>query len=39
MSEQHNQIKRANARMGLILGSIAVAFFVGVIVKFMLLGH
>ncbi|WP_240001878.1 cytochrome oxidase small assembly protein [Parvibium lacunae] len=31
--------KKANSRLGLILGSIAVAFFVGVIVKFLLLGR
>lgn len=30
--------KKANARMGLVLATIALAFFVGVIAKFFLLG-
>ncbi len=30
--------KRNNRRLGLILGSIAAAFFIGVIVKLVLLG-
>jgi hypothetical protein len=31
--------KKANLRMGLILGSIALAFFIGFIVKMVLLSH
>ena len=31
--------KRANLRTGLILGSIAVAFFIGFMVKMVLLGR
>ena len=30
--------KKANRRLGLILGSVALAFFVGFIVKWILLG-
>jgi hypothetical protein len=31
--------KKSNRRMGLILGSIALAFFIGVVVKMVLLGR
>lgn len=31
--------KRSNRRLGLILGSIALVFFVGFIVRMILMGH
>lgn len=37
-TEQH-ALRQRSVRMGLILGTIAVAFFAGVIVKFVLIGR
>lgn len=38
MSIEQEQ-RRKNVRLGLILASIALAFFVGIIVKFVVLAH
>jgi hypothetical protein len=38
MTDEQRQQRRANLRLGLILGSIAIAFFVGFIVKSALFG-
>ena len=35
----HHEQRRKNVRLGLILASVAAAFFLGIIVKFVLLAH
>ena len=39
MSEKQDHTRKGNLRMGLILASIAVAFFVGFVAKMFLLGR
>ena len=39
LTAEQRALRQRSVRMGLILGTIAVAFFAGVIIKFVLIGR